>query len=697
MIRRSSFLALFALAWLAVPAAAQETLDDLREKAIKAAVRKIAPCVVQIVTEGGTDLIVTGPKGPQIRKGVGPTTGVIVSEDGYVISSAFNFSNKPSSITVNVPGKGRYIAKAVATDTTRMLTLLQLLEVDPKQLPFPVAPALPKKDIKIGHTAVALGRTLDVNMDNPPSLSVGIVSALDRIWGKAIQTDAKVSPVNWGGPLVDVQGRVQGILVPASPMGEDETAGHEWYDSGIGFAIPLEDIYAVLPRLKKGQDLKRGLLGIEPKSRDLYSVASEVAVVKPGSPAAQAGIQVGDVILEIDGKPVSRHAEVLHQMGHKYDGDTVTVKVRRGKEVKTFENIKLAGSVAAVANAFLGILPMRDDPELGVEVRYVYPDSPAAKAGLKAGDRITKYGTGMALTQFTGQTSGRGELAAFLGSQTPGVEVKLEVTRKADKKTETLTLRLGEASDAVPDKLPEPATFKKALEPRKTAGAKPPMPMPKEEKKDDEKKPETGLLERSNAAKDHKYWVYVPDDYDPNIAYGLVIWLHPAGKGTENDVKIFRNTWRDYCADNHLIVLAPQSENETGWLPSEADFIREAAKEVLGQYTIDRRRVVAHGMGVGGQMAFYLGFAARDLVRGVATTGAPVSSVKDNLANQPLAVFMVVGGKDPIKEVVIESQKKLIERKFPLVFRVIPEMGSQYLDADTLDELARWIDTLDRL
>src|SRR5262249_35913297 len=157
------------------------------------------------------------------------------------------------------------------------------------------------------------------------------------------------------------------------------------------------------------------------------------------------------------------------------------------------------------------------------------------------------------LQQFTGRDSGRDQLLAFLGTQAPGVEIKLEVTRKEGKKTETLTVRLAEAPDSVPDKLPEPATLKKALEPRKTAGGAP-MPQPKEEKKEDDKKPETGLIERSNAAKDHKFWIYVPDDYDANISYGLVIWLHPAGKGKEDDVKAFRNTWRDYCSDNHLIV-----------------------------------------------------------------------------------------------------------------------------------------------
>ena len=102
--------------------------------------------------------------------------------------------------------------------------------------------------------------------DRPPSVSVGIISAVGRIWGKAIQTDAKISPINYGGPLIDIEGRVQGILVPASPQGEDVTAGFEWYDSGIGFAIPMEDVLAVLPRLKQGKDLKKGLLGIRMKS-----------------------------------------------------------------------------------------------------------------------------------------------------------------------------------------------------------------------------------------------------------------------------------------------------------------------------------------------------------------------------------------------------------------------------------------------
>src|SRR4029079_7946457 len=130
----------------------------------------------------------------------------------------------------------------------------------------------------------------------------GVISALGRIWGKAVQTDCKVSPVNYGGPIIDIEGRVQGILIPASPnpkAGEEEVAGFEWYDSGIGFAIPLEDVLAVLPRLKEGKDLRRGLLGITPQGADVYNSPPVIGAVQPDSAAARLGIKPGDRILAI--------------------------------------------------------------------------------------------------------------------------------------------------------------------------------------------------------------------------------------------------------------------------------------------------------------------------------------------------------------------------------------------------------------
>src|SRR5579884_1194436 len=84
-------------------AQAPADLEALQEQAAQAAVRRVAPSVVRIETSGGAELIGSGPRGPQVRKGTGPTTGLVVSADGYVLSSAFNFANKPSAILVWVP------------------------------------------------------------------------------------------------------------------------------------------------------------------------------------------------------------------------------------------------------------------------------------------------------------------------------------------------------------------------------------------------------------------------------------------------------------------------------------------------------------------------------------------------------------------------------------------------------------------
>jgi S1-C subfamily serine protease len=704
MMRRTLFTLVCVASSLSLLGDAHaQDLNGLQSQAFQAANAKVAPTVVAIETQGGTDVIVAGPRGARIRKGTGPTTGVIVASDGYVITSAFNFANKPSNILVAVPGKkDRYVAKVVATDQTRMLTLLQLLNFKDNDLPIPVA--YPKKYLRIGMTTLALGRTLAVNVDEPPSISRGIVSAIGRIWGKAVQTDAKVSPTNYGGPLVDLTGKVIGILVPASPRADSEVAGFEWYDSGIGFAMPLEDIYRVLSRMKLGKDLSKGVLGVTMRSNDMYSEEPVIATILPGSAAERAGLKPGDKILEVDGNVVNNYAQVLHQLGAKYEGDEVTVKYERGKETKEIR-VTLGSAVAGFNQPFLGILPMRDDPEPGIEVRYVFPKSPADTAGIKAGDRITKIGPNDAgLRPF----SGRADLVNTLASLRPGTKVSLELIPqgKTAKESKKVAVTLGDYVDTVPDALPEKSSFEKALTPKKPIG---PMPAPKpddkkeekkEEKKDEKEKPRTGLMKRSNAARDRTYWVFVPEKYDPNIAHALVLWLHPVGKGKEKDIDSIKSQWEDDCEKKNMILVAPVSENETGWVASELDFVTEAIRTTMAAYTIDRQRVVAHGMGVGGEMAFYLGFQSRDLVRGVTTIGSVLNSApKERVPTQPLAFFLTVGEKDPIAEAVKETKTKLTDHRFPVVLRELKEKGHQYYELfdKTFDEMILWIDSLDRL
>jgi S1-C subfamily serine protease/acetyl esterase/lipase len=730
---KASFLFALVLAfWAPEPCLAGDDLASAEEKAVKAAVALVAPSVVQIETSGGTDVIGTGPG--QIRKGVGPTTGLIVAADGYIISSAFNFANKPSAIFVAIPGrKDRLVAKVVATDHTRMLTLLK---VDATGLIVPQA--APKKEMQVGQWTLALGRTW-AGIDTPPSVSIGIISALGRIWGRAIQTDAKVSPINYGGPLIDLRGRVLGILVPLSPRSKDETAGVEWYDSGIGFAIPLEAINRVLSRLREGHDLNEGRIGITMQSADIYGAAPVVASIAPDSAAQRAGIKPGDTVTAINGVPIVRQAQLLHLLGDKYEGDVVSVTIKRGKETLNFPNLKLTAAASSFTHPFLGVLPLRDDPEPGEEIRYVFPQVPAEAAGLKAGDRILKIGPGVPQAQDRGPRepnrgaplqpfSGRDQLTALLNHLPPGLGVRLEVRRKDQKKTETINVTLGAFSEVVPEKLPEIASRKQALAPRKAAPVPagpprrvvvpqrpdperpqaPPAPPARagkaenqgarnDQKKPDKKSVPTGLLKRTTSSREHQYWLYVPDDYDANVGYALVVWLHPSGKDRDRQTEDVISAWEDYCSAQHIILLCPRADTDTGWLGSDIDFIQEILREVLGQYTVDRERIVAHGMGNGGQMAFYLGFYARDLIRAVATVSAALANQpKDNVANQRLSFFIVAGGQDPLLAGIQESKTKLAEHKFPVVYREIPARGHQYLDGATLQELIRWIDSLDR-
>ena len=170
MLRRT----LPALLLFAAGAFAQD-VNDATEKAMKAAAAKVAPTIARIETTGGAEAIWgSGRKGPEVmfRRGTGATTGLVVDPNGYIITSTFNFVGKPTDIFVTVPGKPRVVAKVVGTDATRMLTMLKI-----DQTGLPVPPPFPKKEIEVGMWSIALGRTLNPDLAQPPSINGGIVSA----------------------------------------------------------------------------------------------------------------------------------------------------------------------------------------------------------------------------------------------------------------------------------------------------------------------------------------------------------------------------------------------------------------------------------------------------------------------------------------------------------------------------------------
>ncbi|MEM8680640.1 MAG: trypsin-like peptidase domain-containing protein, partial [Planctomycetota bacterium] len=172
--------------------AGADSLSEQEQTAIQRAAEHAAASVVQIQTVGGLEKI------GRVLGNAGATSGVVASEDGHIISSAFNFITQPASIIVTLPDGSKHAARIVSRDRARMLVLLK---IDADQ-PLLEPDVVPRDALRVGQWAIAVGKTYD---PATPNISVGIVSATNRIWGRAIQTDAKVSPVNYGGALVDIR------------------------------------------------------------------------------------------------------------------------------------------------------------------------------------------------------------------------------------------------------------------------------------------------------------------------------------------------------------------------------------------------------------------------------------------------------------------------------------------------------------
>jgi poly(3-hydroxybutyrate) depolymerase len=118
----------------------------------------------------------------------------------------------------------------------------------------------------------------------------------------------------------------------------------------------------------------------------------------------------------------------------------------------------------------------------------------------------------------------------------------------------------------------------------------------------------------------------------------------------------------------------------------------------MAEYTIDKQRVVAHGMDNGGQMAYRLARGSPSVFRGVATVGAVLPITDGQQLSGPRVLYFVAAGdRDPLAKLITESKDKLVAKKQAVVFRQLINWGHQYFGAAMVDELARWIDSLDRL
>ena len=350
--RTRTSLALACVALCAVPLAAQKKQGNepelwLLPKVIQHSVKQVRASVVTVETFGGFRKVIgakpkrpgipipkprpkpkkqdkkkkksLGPiKMPGFIQAQGPSTGLIVDKDGWILTSSFALNWDPTSILVTLDDGRKFTAEVRGRDESRGIALLK---VDASDLPTPTI--VPKDEIQVGQWCFAVARTFG---HKDPTVHAGMVSALHRIQGRAVQCDAFTSPANYGGPLVDLDGRVLGIIAPLSPQGE--AAGVNWYDSGIGFAATLHDIADKIDGMKKGVVYKRGRMGITSDGSHL-GPGARIASTRRDTPANHANLRKGDMLVEVNGVVVRNSMHLQDLVGYHVAGDWIKIKVRR--------------------------------------------------------------------------------------------------------------------------------------------------------------------------------------------------------------------------------------------------------------------------------------------------------------------------------------------------------------------------------
>ncbi|GAB5404758.1 MAG: PDZ domain-containing protein [Aureliella sp.] len=593
-----------------------QDLLDAEAAAFQSAVERVSPCVVQIEAfqTGST----TG--GPIVS--AGPTTGTIVSPDGLIVTSLYGLEENPTSILAMLPGNRRVPARIVARDFNRELVLLK---VEASRLPVPNWAEA--SSIQVGQWAIAVGKTLDATT---ASRSIGIVSALGRAYDKALQTDAKVSPINYGGPLIDIEGRVLGVLSPLSPGSFLESDQTDLYDSGIGFAIPSGDILARLDTLSAGRDIHRGLIGVVVKDQNELSGPVVITGATPGSPAAKAGLKVGDTVIEADGRPVEIFAHLQHAVGNKDAGDLFPLSVTRaGKRVEI--TCTLAKEIPVYRRRQLGIhlaAEQSSDSERATEqgltgaqgrqVRHVEAGSNADSAGIKAGDRIVSIG-GQVISDLP-------RVRQLLSVAELDQDISVKLVRGGEERE--IKLRAQEWIDALPEELPPPRYDLSDVECT------------------------VKELKLGNFA--NKVTAILPPDSSSSSPGILTVMAQPG----DIDADTSLGHWNNFCVQYGWIVVLVQSQNARAWTPEEIELPSRVVATLSKNTSIDPSRIVVSGIGVGGRLA--LGAAVdSNQTTGVLMLGTSVRRLGVRAPSRPGRAidFLFVGDPATLKPPVLALNK----------------------------------------
>jgi S1-C subfamily serine protease len=304
------------------------TIDE--SSAVINAVEKAMPAVVQIATssQGG------------VQTGLG--SGFIFDADGWILTNR-HVVDDADALTVILNDTRQLEGEVYGVDP---LTDLAIVKVDAGE-PLPVATIGSSEDLEQGQLAVAIGNPLG-QFEN--TVTTGVISGLGRqiIAGSPqsanaerlsnlIQTDAAINPGNSGGPLLDSAGQVIGVNTAVNQEAQ-----------GIGFAIPIDVAKPIMNQALAGEELQRPWIGVYfvPVTKQLaeeedlpvdegvliQSSREDVPAVFPGSPAEEAGLEAGDIIVEVDGQPVNAEDDLAEHVLKRSPGDTLSLRVMRGEE-----------------------------------------------------------------------------------------------------------------------------------------------------------------------------------------------------------------------------------------------------------------------------------------------------------------------------------------------------------------------------
>jgi len=271
------------------------------------------------------------PSVVSIRAGGAGGSGVVLSEDGYVLTNNHVVANANRLLVTFSDGRTAR-ASTVGTDPRTDLAVIKAQDVSGLQpATFGDSDAM-----RIGDTVLALGSPLGLD----GSVTAGIVSALDRtirpgdrasgrgatISG-VIQTDAAINPGNSGGALVNLNGEVIGINTAIA------TSGGGTGNIGVGFAIPANKAKQVAEQLRAGQKVRHAYLGVMVTAAE--EGGAEVASVEDGSPAAEAGLQPGDIIIKMGNTLIADSDDLVSVVQSRNVGDRIEITYRRGGSERT--------------------------------------------------------------------------------------------------------------------------------------------------------------------------------------------------------------------------------------------------------------------------------------------------------------------------------------------------------------------------